>query len=136
MCDNGFNSLGSPNIFHGLRYREWMREVWKTYKFYVQKMKEDSSDDPHPTLSLEKEDVLRQPYYNYAREDGHHPGSYRVLKALYERHIEGKHVPFQLYVITPEEREEIENKESYRLISLKLLYKMHADQNASTCFTI
>ena len=99
-------------------------------------MKEDSSDDPHPTLSLEKDDVLRQPYYNYAREDRHHPGSYRVLKALYERHIEGKHVPFQLYVITPEEREEIENKESYRLISLKLLYKMHADQNASTCFTI
>ena len=35
--------------------------------------------------------------------------SYRVLKVLYERHIEGKHVPFQLYVITPEEREEIEN---------------------------
>ena len=22
MCDNGFNSLGGPNIFHGLRYRE------------------------------------------------------------------------------------------------------------------
>ena len=40
MCDNGFNSLGSPNIFHGLRYREWMREVWESYKFYVQKMKE------------------------------------------------------------------------------------------------
>ena len=60
-----------------------MREVWESYKFYVQKMKEDSSDDPHPTLSLEKDDVLRQPYYNYAREDRHHPGSYRVLKALY-----------------------------------------------------
>ena len=127
MCDNGFNSLGSPNIFHGLRYREWMREVWESYKFYVQKMKEDSSDDPDPTLNLEKDDALRQPYYNYAREDGHHPGSYRVLKPLYERHIEGKHVPFQLYVITPEEREEIENKEGHRLISLKLLYKMHAD---------
>ena len=27
--------------------------------------------------------------------------SYRVLKVLYERHIEGKHVPFQSYVITP-----------------------------------
>ena len=52
MCDNGFNScLGSSNIFHGLRYRQWMREVWETYKFYVQKMNEDSSDDPHPTLS-------------------------------------------------------------------------------------
>ena len=31
------------------------------------------------------------------------------MKVLYERHIEGKHVPFQRYVITPEEREEIEN---------------------------
>ena len=45
----------------------------------------------------------------YARKDRHHAESYRVLKALYERHIEGKHVPFQSYVITPEEREEIEN---------------------------
>ena len=25
MSDNGFNSLGSPNIFHRLKYREWMR---------------------------------------------------------------------------------------------------------------
>ena len=23
-CDNGFNSLGSPSIFHGLRYKELM----------------------------------------------------------------------------------------------------------------
>ena len=27
MCDNGFNSLGSPNIFHELRYREWMQSM-------------------------------------------------------------------------------------------------------------
>ena len=52
-----------------------------------------------------------------------------MLKALYERHIEGKHVLFQRYVITSEEREEIENKERYLLI-LALLYKMHTDQNA------
>ena len=50
MCDNGFNSLGSLNIFHGLIYRDMMREVWESYKFYVQRMKEDSSDDPDPTL--------------------------------------------------------------------------------------
>ena len=50
MCDNGFNSLGSLNIFHGLRYRDMMREVWGSYKFYVQRMKEESSDDPDPTL--------------------------------------------------------------------------------------
>ena len=60
-------------------------------------------------IDRQKDDVLRQAYYKYAREDGHHPESYRVLKVLYERHIEGKHVPFQRYVITPEEREEIEN---------------------------
>ena len=69
--------------------------------FYVQKMN-DSRDDPDATLFLEKDGVLRQAYYKYAREDGHHPESYRVLKVLYERHIEGKHVPFQRYVINPE----------------------------------
>ena len=72
-------------------------------------MKEDSRDNPDAILCLEKDDVVRQAYYKYAREDGNHPESYRVLKVLYERHIEGKHVPFQRYVITPEEREEIEN---------------------------
>ena len=45
------------------------------------------------------------------REDGHHPESYQVLKVIYERHIEGKHIPFQRYVITPEECEEIERDE-------------------------
>ena len=37
MCDNGFNSLGSPKIFHRLRYREWMHGIWESEKFYVQK---------------------------------------------------------------------------------------------------
>ena len=86
-------------------------QVWKSYKFHVQKIKEDSRDVPDPTLCIEKDDVMHQAYYKYAREDGHHPESYRVLKTLYERHIEGKHVPFQSYVITPEERGEIENDE-------------------------
>ena len=86
-----------------------MHEVWGLCKFYIQKMKEDSRDDPDTTLCLEKDDVLRQAHYKCAREDGHHPESYRVLKALYERHNEGKRVPFQRYVITPEERGEIEN---------------------------
>jgi len=84
MCDNGFNSLGSPNIFHGFRYREWLHEVWGLYKFHVQKMKEDSRDNPDVTLCLEKDDVLRQAYYKHATEDGHHPENYRVLKVLYE----------------------------------------------------
>ena len=38
--------------------------------FYVQKTKEDSGDDSDATLCLEKDDVLRQAYYKYAREDG------------------------------------------------------------------
>ena len=108
MCDDNFNNPGSPNIFHGLRYREWMPEVWESYKFYVQRMKEDSPDRPDPTLSQEKKNLLGQAYYKYARDCGHFPKSYRVLKASYERYIEGKHVPFHRYVITPEEREDIE----------------------------
>ena len=47
---------------------------------YVQKMKKESPDDLDPTLSLEKND-------KYAREDGQHPESYRVLKACDKRHI-------------------------------------------------
>ena len=31
-----------------------MREVWESYNFYVQKMKEDSSDDPHLTQFRER----------------------------------------------------------------------------------
>ena len=62
MCDNVFNSLESPNIFQGLRYREWMHKVWELYKkLHVQK-KEDSPDHPDPKPSLEKKDVLRQAY--------------------------------------------------------------------------
>ena len=67
------------------------------------------SRQPRCYTLFRENDVLRQAYYKYAREDGHHPESYRVLKVLYEIHIEGKYVPFQRYVITPEEREEIEN---------------------------
>ena len=135
MCDNGFNSLGSPNIFHGLRYREWMHEVWESYKFYVQKMKEDSRDDPDATLCLEKDDVRSQASYKYAREDGHHPESYRVLKVLYERHIEGKHYLFNVMSSPPKNVKRLKTINSYLLI-LELLHKMHADQNALLCLTI
>ena len=65
-----------------------MHEVWESWHtFYVQKMKKESPDDLDPTLSLEKNDVLGEVYYKYAREDRQHPESYRVLKALYKRHI-------------------------------------------------
>ena len=77
MCDENFNSLGSPNIFHGLTYKEWMPEVWESYKFYVQRMKEDSPDRPYPTLSQEKNNLLGQVYYKCERDCGHFPKSYR-----------------------------------------------------------
>ena len=38
--------------------------------------------------------MLRQAYFKYASDDGHHP--------------ESLHVPFEGYVISPEEHEEIE----------------------------
>ena len=86
-----------------------MLQVWESCKLYVQRTNEDFLDDTDPALSLKKDDVLRQVYYKYARGGGHHPESYRVLKASYERHIEGKHIPFHCYVISrPEEDEEIE----------------------------
>ena len=46
MCDSGFNSLGSRKILDGLRYREWLHEVWESYKLFAQTIKEDSLDDP------------------------------------------------------------------------------------------
>ena len=59
MCVNGLNSLGSPNIFRGHRYGEWMPEVCQeSYKFYVKRMKEGSPEHPDPIrLSLEKKTV-------------------------------------------------------------------------------
>ena len=107
-----------------------MPEVWESCKFYVQRMKEDSPEHPDLTLSLEKNDMLGQAYYKFARDCGHFPVSYRVLKALYERHIEGKHVPFHRYIITPEEREEIENDKKLPSYSRAFV------QNAITCLTI
>ena len=53
------------------------------------------------TQSRQKRFALGQAYYKYARDCGHLPVSYRVLKALYKRHIEGKNVPFHRYIITP-----------------------------------
>ena len=110
MCDNGFKSLGSPKIFDGLRYRKWMREVWESFKLYAQRMKEESREDPDPTLSLEKNDV---PYVRRITSTQERTGFTtkvtECLKALYKRPIEGKHVPFQRYVIIPEEDEETGN---------------------------
>jgi len=32
MCDNGYNTLCSPGIFEGLRYRTWMHGAWEEYQ--------------------------------------------------------------------------------------------------------
>ena len=39
-------------------------------KYGNRTLETDSRDDPDATLCLEKDDVLRQAYYKYAREDG------------------------------------------------------------------
>ena len=124
-CDNGFNSLGGPRYRNGPQSMGIVQEIVCPKK----------EDHPDPTHSLAKKDVLRQAYYKYAREDGHHPESYRVLKTLYERHIEGKHVPFQRYVIPPKNEKRLKTIKSYFLI-LELLYKMHKDQNVFLCLTM
>ena len=101
MCENGVNSLTSPKILHGLRYRTWMDEVWESYRRHIQNMTKDPQD---PLIRLDGEFVLLRAYYKYAKEEGHHPESRRVLKDLYERHVQGKSVPLPRYFITPEER--------------------------------
>ena len=52
----------------------------------------DSPDHRDHTPSQAKNDLLGQAYYKYARDCGHFPESYRVLKILYERHSEDKHI--------------------------------------------
>ena len=94
----------------------------------VQKMKEDSRDDPDPTLCLEKDNLLRQAYFKYASDDGHHPESLRVLKVLSERHIEGKHVPFEGYVISSEELEEIERDKQLSSYSRAFAQDVHSSK--------
>ena len=86
MCVNGFNSLGSPKIFHGLRYRGWMLEVRESYKFYIQRMKEDCPDHPDPALSQEQNNLLGQAYYKYATDCGHFPKSYSVEGFVWKTH--------------------------------------------------
>ena len=75
--------------------------MWDSYKRRVQYMEEYPQD---PLLRLEREYMLLRAYYKYAKEEGHHPESQRVLKDLYERHVQDKPVPFNRYFITPEER--------------------------------
>ena len=135
MCDNGFNSLGSPNIFHELRYREWMHEVWESYKFYVQKMKQDSRDNPDATLCLEKDDVLRPAYYKYAREEGHHPESYRVLKVLCMKDTLKANTYLFNVMLSPLKNVKTLKTISY-LLTLERSQKMHAYQNALLCLKI
>ena len=135
MCDNGFNSLGSPNIFHGLRYREWMHEVWESYKFYVQKMKEDSRDNPDVTLCLEKDDVLCQAYHKYRREAGITPKVTGCWRFCMKDTLKANTYLFNVMLSPLKNVKRLKTINSYLLI-LERLHKMHADQNVLICLTI
>ena len=68
MCDNGHNTLTSPGLFEGLRYRPWMHGAWEEYQ---------GASTPEA-----RRQVLLLAYARYEGEDGHHPESPRVLRAL------------------------------------------------------
>ena len=76
MCDNGYNTLCSPDIFEGMRYRPWMHGAWEEYQ---------GASTPEA-----RRQVLLLAYARYEGEDGHHPESPRVLRELREHWMEGK----------------------------------------------
>ena len=76
MCDNGYNTLSTPGIFEGMRYRTWMRGAWEEYQGA-------STPEAHRQVFL-------LAYTRYEGEDGHHPESPRVLRELREHWLEGK----------------------------------------------
>ena len=83
-------------------------------------MKSSASE---PGLSLEKNCLLGQAYYKYARNCGQRLRMKDTLKA--------KHVLFHRYVITPEEREEIERDKKSPFYSGALIQ----DVRRSKCIT-
>ena len=76
MCDNGYNTLSTPGVFEGMRYRPWMHGAWEEYQ---------GASTPDA-----RRQVLLLAYSRYEGEDGHHPESPRVLRELREHWLEGK----------------------------------------------
>ena len=89
MCDNGYNTLTSPGLFEGLRYRPWMHGAWEEYQ---------GASTPDA-----RRQVLLLAYARYEGEDGHHPESPRVLRELREHWLEGKPKVWHGSVFTADE---------------------------------
>ena len=93
MCDNGYNTLTSPGLFEGLRYRPWMHGAWEEYQ--------------GASTSDARRQVLLLAYARYEGEDGHHPESPRVLRELREHWLEGKPKVWRGSVFTTDELERL-----------------------------
>ena len=66
MCDNGYNTLSTPSVFEGMRYRPWIHGAWEEYQ--------------GTSMPDTRRQVLLLAYARYKGEDGHHPESPRVLR--------------------------------------------------------
>ena len=101
MCDNGYNTLTSPDIFEGLRYRTWMHGAWEEYQ---------GASTPEA-----RRQVLLLAHARYEGEDGHHPESLRVLRELREHWLEGKPKVWRGSVFTADEMERLNEIRQSRL---------------------
>ena len=101
MCDNGYNTLSAPFIFEGLRYREWMKDVWRQFCLANAVLRDDPTDE---RLKQERERVLREAWGRYEQDEGRHPETARVLNELYRRILLGQTVPRVVGWFTEEER--------------------------------
>ena len=101
MCDNGYNTLSSPGIFEGLRYRPWMHGAWEEYQ---------GASTPDA-----RRQVLLLAYARYEGEDGHHPESPRVLNELREHWLEGKPKVWRGSVFTADEMDRLNQIRQSRL---------------------
>ena len=100
MCDNGYNTLSTPGIFEGLRYRPWMHGAWEEYQ---------GASTPE-----ERRQVLLLAYALYEGEDGHHSErkkerkkERKVLRELREHWLEGKPKMWCSSVFTADEMERL-----------------------------
>ena len=101
MCDNGYNTLTSPGIFEGLRYRTWMHGAWEEYQ---------GASTPEA-----RRQVLLLAHARYKGEDGHHPESLRVLRELRDHWLEGKPKAWRGSVFTADEMERLNEIRPSRL---------------------
>ena len=109
MCDNGYNTLTSPSIFEGLRYREWMHGIWEDYR---------AASTPE-----ERRQLLLLAYARYEGEDGHHPESPLVLRELREHWLEGQPKVWHGSVFTPDELDQLHQIRQARVECSRAYFK-------------